>query len=218
MALTLRALGILAGRLAGKRVLALSYPDIVASAEEVERLFGVRVERFTDFGRWHGVDFPLPETAEFFRAIGARLECVDIRPSRGIERVVDLNLPCDLGRYDAVLDAGTTEHCFNIGQALINAASAVAPGGWIFHSPPLSMANHGFYNLNPTLLHDFYTQNGWSLEELFGANRDGKFKPPATERFVAPAEASLYCIARRASDAPLRYPTQTKYLRNPDLA
>src|SRR3954467_14166091 len=113
MALTLRALGLLVGRLPGKRVLSLGYPDIVATADDVERLFGVRVTRFMDFGRSHGVDFPLPETSAFFAAIGARLECVAIRPSRCIERVVDLNQPCDLGSHEVVLDAGTVEHCFN---------------------------------------------------------------------------------------------------------
>jgi hypothetical protein len=218
MALTLRALRLLAPLLPGRRVLSLGYPDIVAPAEEVEQLFGCRPARFTDFGRWHGVDYPLPETAELFAAIGARLDCVDIHPSRGIERVLDLNHPCELGAYDVVLDAGTIEHCFNIGQAIMNAAGAVVPGGHIYHSPPLSMTNHGFYNLNPTLLHDFYLQNGWRLEVLVGGNAQGKFSVPSTDRFVAPAEALLYCIARRENAAPLKFPTQSKYLKNPDLA
>jgi hypothetical protein len=217
MALTLRALRLLAPLLPGRRVLSLGYPDLVARADEIAQLFGYRPARFTDFGRWHGVEHPLPETAELFDAIGARLDCVDIRPSRGVERVVDLNYPCELGIYDLVLDAGTVEHCFNIAQAILNAAGAVAPGGWIYHSPPLSMTNHGFYNLNPTLLHDFYEQNGWRLELLVGANAQGKFKVPHTDRFVAPSEALLYCIARRESAAPLKYPTQSKYLKNPAL-
>jgi hypothetical protein len=218
MALTLRALRLLAERLPGRRVLSLGYPDIVATAEDVERLFGYQPRRFTDFGRWHGVSHPLPETAELFAAIGARLDCVDIHPSRGIERVVNLDHPCNLGTYDVVLDAGTVEHCFNIGQAILNAAGAVAPGGCIYHSPPLSMTNHGFYNLNPTLLHDFYSQNGWRLELLIGGNAEGKFKVPHTERFVAPPEALLYCIARRGSATGLKFPTQSKYLSNPGLA
>ena len=219
MALTSQALALLAPHLAGKkRVLSFGYPDLVASAEEIERLFGVRVTRFTDFGRWHGVDFPLPETLEVFGAIGTQLVCVDIRQSRGVERVVDLNYPCDLGSFDLVIDAGTIEHCFNIGQAMLNAAQAVAVGGHVFHTPPMTMLNHGFYNLNPTLFHDFYVQNGWTLEVLMGGTRQGKFKVHPTARFAGPAEALLYCLARREHDGALAFPTQTKYLDNPNLA
>jgi hypothetical protein len=190
----------------------------VARAEDIRRLLGVSVTRFTDFGGWHGVDYPLPETLHVFDAIGARLECIDIRPSRGIERVVDLNVPCDLGSHDLVIDPGTVEHCFNIGQAILNAANAVAPGGCIYHSPPLTMINHGFYNVSPTLLYDFYLQNGWTIEAFTGATAKATFQIPPVARFVAPAEAYLYCVARRTSTAALRYPTQSKYLANPTLS
>ena len=217
MALTAQALQLLAPHLPGKRILSFGYPDLVAPADEIERLLGVRPTRFTDFGRWHGVDFALPETLEVFGAIGATLECVDIQPSRGVERVVDLNHPCDLGSFDLVIDAGTIEHCFNIGQAIINAAQAVAVGGRVFHAPPLTMLNHGFYNVNPTLLHDFYAQNGWTIEVLVGGAREGRFKVDPAGRFAAPPEAMLYCIARREHAGAPRIPTQSKYLAHPGL-
>jgi hypothetical protein len=215
--ITVFALEALAPWLHGSRVLSLGYPDLVMPAAEVRRILGVEPARLTDFGRWHGADFPLPETVSVFEAIGASLDCVDIVASRGVERLVDLNLPCDLGTYDVVIDAGTVEHCFNAGQAILNAANAVDAGGCIFHMPPLSMANHGFYNLNPTLLQDFYSQNGWDIELLEGVTREGRFAVPAAARFVAPAEASLLFIASRRSIAPLRLPTQAKYLKNPGL-
>ena len=218
MALTQQVLELLVDHLPRKRVLSFGYPDLLVRDEELERLFGVRPTRHTEFGRWHGVDFPLPETLEFFDAIGAKLDCVDIHPSRGVERVVDLNYPCDLGSYDLVLDAGTIEHCFNIAQAIINAAQAVGPGGHVFHGPPMTMLNHGFYNINPTLLYDFYEQNGWTVELLIGVTRDGRFKVPVAKRFVGPSEAALYCIARRERSGALVFPTQSKYLKNPNLA
>lgn len=217
MALTRDSLEALAGWLPGSRVLSLGYPDIVVPAPEVERLFGIRIDDVTPFGRWHGVDFPLPETLSVFRALGATLQCVDIHPSRGVEQVVDLNRPCDLGAHDVVIDAGTVEHCFNIGQAILNAAGAVDAGGCILHAPPLSMANHGFYNLNPTLLHDFYEQNGWKIELLCGVGKAGRFEVPATARFAAPAEASLLFLASRPRRDPLVAPVQSKYLKNPGL-
>jgi len=218
VALTAQALQLLAPYLPGKHILSFGYPDLVAPADEIERLLGVRPTRFTAFGRWHGADFPLPETLEVFAAIGATLACVDIQPSRGVERVVDLNQPCDLGTFDLVIDAGTIEHCFNIGQAIVNAAQAVAVGGHVFHAPPMTMLNHGFYNINPTLLHDFYLQNGWALELLSGGAREGKFKVHATGRFAAPPDALLYCIARRLHAGALAFPTQSKYLEHPGLA
>jgi len=217
LALTTESLEALAGWLHGSRVLSLGYPDIVVPAREVERILGVPVTEFTPFGGWHGVDYPLPETLSVFSAVGASLHCIDIHPSRGVEQVVDLNLPCDLGTYDVVIDAGTIEHCFNIGQAILNAANAVAAGGCILHAPPLSMANHGFYNVNPTLLSDFYGQNGWDIELLAGVGRSGRFDVPATARFAPPAEASLLFVASRPQVRPLQFPTQSKYLRNPDL-
>ncbi len=217
MGLTVKALEVLASWLPGSRVLSLGYPDLVMTGAEVKRILGVEAAAFTDFGRWHGVEHPLPETLAVFHALGATLECIDVSPSRGVERVVDLNQPCDLGRYDVVIDAGTVEHCFNIGQAILNAANAVDEGGCVFHMPPLSMANHGFYNLNPTLLHDFYAQNGWDIELLEGVTRQGRFDVPPTDRFIAPAEASLLFLASRRSIAGLRFPTQTKYLQSPGL-
>jgi hypothetical protein len=218
MALTLQALELLAPHLRGRRILSLGYPDLVVTGDDIRRLFGVTPTRFTEFGGWHGVQHPLPETLHVFEAIGASLECVDIHPSRGVERVVDLNRPCDLGQFDVVLDPGTIEHCFNIGQAILNAANAVAVGGSIYHSPPMTMLNHGFYNLSPTLLNDFYEQNGWEIVILTGAARGELFDVPPAARFKGPAEACLYCIAIRRSDRPLVFPTQAKYLANPSLA
>jgi hypothetical protein len=215
--ITVFALEALASWLPGSRVLSLGYPDLVMPAAEVRRVLGVEPARFTDFGRWHGADYALPETVSVFEQVGASLDCVDIVASRGVERLVDLNLPCELGAYDVVIDAGTVEHCFNVGQAILNAANAVDAGGCVFHMPPLSMVNHGFYNLNPTLLHDFYAQNGWDIELLEGVTRDGRFAAPAAARFVAPAEASLLFIASRRERAALRLPTQAKYLKNPAL-
>jgi hypothetical protein len=201
----------------GRDVLSLSYPDLVMTVEQAEQLCGFNVEKTTDFGGWHGKKHPLPDTLEVFEKLGMRLETVDIHPSRGVERVVDLNAPTDLGAFDLVIDPGTTEHCFNVGQALLNAAQAVRVGGSIMHMVPVTMVNHGFYNFSPTLFADLYTQNGWTLEVM--GLTDGKdmqaIKPWARELY--PPECSLLVIAKRGDDRPMKPPTQAKYLRNPDL-
>src|SRR5262245_47593954 len=150
MGLALHAMKALAPHLKGARVLSLGYPDILATAQEVREIFGVEALDTIDAGAQHGIERPLVETMELVRLLGSTLECVDVIKWRGFERVLDLNEPHDLGSYDLVIDPGTTEHCFNIGQAIMNAARAVAVGGRIYHSPPLSMVNHGFYNVCPT--------------------------------------------------------------------
>jgi hypothetical protein len=40
---------------------------------------------------------------------------------------------------------------------------------------------------------------------------------PETERFNAPANASIIVVARRQKVSQLTWPTQTKYLMNPNL-
>ena len=69
----------------------------------------------------------------------------------------------------------------------------------------------------PTFYHDVYTQNGWAIEKMVATNGEQMAEIPYTGRFVCPPEFSLYVLARRLSPAPLTYPTQTKYLRNPQL-
>ena len=203
--------------LCGKNILSLSYPDLLITAEEAERITGHAPKTLSEANRWHGLAHSLPETVEFFAALGSTIECVDIVASRNVERIVDLNQPSDLGSHDLVLDCGTTEHCFNIGQALLNAANAVAVGGYIFHTPPLSMTNHGFYCLQPTLFHDFYTQNGWNVDALWLESGNELYEIDPVARIKVPPEASLYVLAQRQRDWPMKLPTQTKYLRNPCL-
>ena len=61
--------------------------------------------------------------------------------------------------YDLVFDFGSSEHIFNFPQAIINLARMCKKNGIVFHSHPLNMINHGFYNISPTLYHDFYSEN-----------------------------------------------------------
>ncbi len=201
-----------------RKVLSLSYPDLVMTQDELEKVAGFRTFCENDSGKWHGRDHKLPETVEAFRKLGVEeLRCVDIVASRNVEEIFDLNFPCELGKYDLVLDPGTTEHCANFWQATVNAANAVKEGGIIFHTPPITMLNHGFFCPQPTFYHDFYTQNGWKIEKMIVTNGEQHADVPFTSRFTCPPEFSLYVVARRLSTSPLAYITQTKYLQNPAL-
>lgn len=212
MALPLQALKMLAPYLRGANVLSLGYPDILVPADHIQALFGYTPEKFADDAarKWHQQKFPLPQTEELFERLESTLTVVDFTADRGMEKIADLNEPHDLGKFDLVIDPGTLEHCFNIGQAFLNAANAVKVGGRIFHLSPLNMMNHGFFNLNPTLFHDFYEQNGWEAEISLVPQPVGSMDP--TARFAVNAEYLVRCLAQRRTEAAIIFPIQSKYL------
>ncbi len=219
MGIRANGLALLLPYLPAKRVLSLGYPDLVMSPEVFTEMTGKDVGAGNEAGAsWHG-ESRVPETVAAFKALGTEeFRAVDVSVSRGIEIIADLNYPQDLGKWDLVIDPGTTEHCFNVGQALLNAAEAVDVGGIIFHTPPMTMLNHGFYNFSPTLFHDFYGQNGWDLLQLLVSDGEQTGPAPPIKRFHANPELSLYCLAQRKNGDALRFPTQTKYLLHPALA
>lgn len=218
MGIRANGLELLLPHLPARRVLSLGYPDLVMSPAVFEEMTGHKVgPGSADGAAWHGKS-EIPETLEAFKALGTEeFRAVDIVCTRGVEDIVDLNAAQDLGKWDLVIDPGTTEHCFNVGQALLNAANAVDAGGLIFHTPPMTMLNHGFYNFNPTLFHDFYGQNGWEILHLIVSDGTTTGPVPATLRFESAPELSLYCLCRRLNLDTLRMPTQTKYLLHPNL-
>lgn len=222
MGLTAATLKMISGVLPGKRVLSLGYPDLAMSAQDVQDILGVTPTKFSDIGagRWHGIDHPLPETTHVFNLIGSSFDCVDVSPSRGVERQADLNYPCELGEYDFVLDCGTTEHCFNVGQALLNAAHAVEPSGAIFHCFPMCAMNHGFWNASPTVFNDFYSQNGWSVQMAGFVQKTGDcYEVPSFKAFEPEPRMYLTVFAVRPKEKKqMQFPTQQKYLRFPTLA
>ena len=215
MGLSIHALRSLRPYLKNASVLSLGYPDILASREECEDLFAVVLNETMDVPTMHRVKGPLVETTELMKALGSKFECIDVVNWRGFEKILDLNYPHELGSFDLVIDPGTTEHCFNIGQAMLNAANAVKVGGRIYHSHPMTMLNHGFYNVCPTMVQDFYTQNGWTIEVLEA--RIGESFVPITEagamarKVTVSNEAGLISIARRNNGAPMQFPLQRRY-------
>ena len=97
----------------------------------------------SDFTPWLATEENLKLLGE---TIGIELDVYDITTERGFEIKTDLNFPLILEKsYDIVIDIGTLEHCFNIGQALMNMASLVGEKGFILHENPYNWGNHGFY-------------------------------------------------------------------------
>jgi hypothetical protein len=132
----------------------------------------------------------------------------------GNELVADLNFPHSFGEFDLVIDPGTIEHCFNIATAVINAAQSVKVGGHIVHVNPVTMVNHGFYNLCPTFYYDFYLENGFEIVEAFAALEEMKGAFPHKGRVGYAPEVSAYVLARRLEAKPFKFPIQAKYARS----
>jgi len=218
------------------RLLSFGYPDVLVTAERLRGTCGEQVAASVEYRsdapgilRWHGLDASaggVPETRSLLKCLGVDSDFIDIAPSRGFEKQVDLNqaAPPELvGQYDIVYDGGTMEHCFNVGQVMRNAFAFAKVGGFIVHVNPLNYFNHGFFNFNPTFYYDWYARNGhplvFPLYAMFGPLLDPKvtvldpYKPfkGAAERTV------LVVVAQKKSAAEPAWPMQGKYRATPGL-
>ena len=121
-----------------------------------------------------------------FTLLGARNVFVaDYSPYENPDILIDLN-NCVSDEYsekfDVLLDGGTLEHIFDIPTALFNIVKMLKKDGEIILILPASNAiDHGFYSFSPTLLYDFFSNNGFNnfscyLREVssFNLNKKGK--------------------------------------------
>lgn len=212
----------------GMRVASMGYPDLIAPIEMLLRmldgdatLLGPRLAYRADSAvicKRHGLkERQILDAHSFFSLLGCELDVYDIVQERGCEIILDLNYEqMQPWQYDIVLDVGTAEHCFNIAQAVMNMAELVKQGGYIIHENPHSgWGNHGFYSLQPTFFHDFYSTNGFEIIECLLVTRNGdRISVPLTQRFnrADPVDANIFCMAKRLAVTEFKYPTQSKYL------
>lgn len=208
----------------GDAVVSLGYPDIMYPVEKLrerlgEKILGLKYRDDSEaICKRHGSQkHDVPDAESLFEQFGATLDVFDVVQERGCEILVDLNYPISAnacGQFDFVLDVGTLEHCFNAPQALINMAALAKVGGYVMHENPFNWGNHGFWGLNPTLFHDFYTDNGFEVEEclLIPRGSDKAYEAPLTKRFTfTEREANLVTIVRKVEEVEFRFPVQTKY-------
>lgn len=137
--------------------LCLGVPDIYLSEAEV----------FTATGNARGGSSDLVNPSSFLAGLGAsEITSVDIPGSTHEPDLIhDLNEPLPealVGRFAAVLDPGTTEHVFDTRAALINVANALRVGGAAIHFVPIYSYNGGYFSINPNVMIDFYSINGFA--------------------------------------------------------
>jgi len=210
----------------GGTLLSLGYPDLLVKKDDLGVEAMVRPDS-KDIGKWHNWPFDIYESKDVFQKLGYASYFVDLLPSRGCERVLDLNQPIEwaaqdmLEQFDVVLDPGTLEHVFNIGQAFKNVLALLKPGGVVIHLNPTNQINHGFWSISPTAYWDFYTQNGCGIEEISTIsgpvlNRVYQRLPLTPEgpitRWQVAVEMSVMCVAKKPLEGKATlWPIQTKY-------
>lgn len=221
---------------AGARVCCLGYPDVLVSTEQAQQHLGAETTARLRYRpdsdailAWHRLQSHLDRVIDarsLFDAMDLELTVVDLVASRGGERILDLNGPLEgdlVGSFDIVLDAGTMEHCFNVGQAVRNILDMAKVGGFIIHQNPMTMINHGFYNFSPTFYHDFYGQNGHQLVAPIcgigarGIEVESRKVNHIRRDSVSESITMIMAVARKQHDRPPVWPMQSKYLNNPTL-
>ncbi len=140
-----------------------------------------------------------------------------------LARKLDLNLPISLGRqFDVVINHGTAEHVFNIGQVFHTIHDHTAPGGMMLHESPFTgWIDHGFYSLQPTLFYDLAYANGYGMLGLFVQDltkstlvqirqREDVYRMAEAKEFP---ENSMLCVVlqKNQEDRPFRVPVQGFY-------
>lgn len=200
---------ILNSKVKGK-ALSAAFPDLLIAREDIllPDEFCVVRQDTEELQGHHSWGLPIYDTRKVFAGLGLELDVIDREAIEGSERIVDLNIASDLGEFDLVIDPGTSEHCFNIAQVAINLANAVKVGGFISQAIPMSMFNHGYYNLNPKWFLDFYPQNGFEIVD-FGLRHSGGIYGPLLRdaRYCGVSEnAVLTCLAKRKEIKPFIFP------------
>jgi hypothetical protein len=152
--------------------LCLGVPDFYLTRRELRRALG-QDETGAD-------DTEVPAT-EFFAAIGIRdITSVDIPGSvHAPDLIHDLNQPLPaklLDRFGLLVDPGTMEHVFDVRAGLTNVVRALAVGGTVIHFVPIYSYNGGYFSINPNVMHDFYTVNGFADVRSFVVMYD-RYRP-----------------------------------------
>lgn len=110
------------------------------------------------------------DLAEFRRRYDlARAETLDIGGNPTIHLDLHAPLPNMLrGQFDMVIDAGTMHCCFDVARVLENILALMKDRGAVLHvSAFVGFTGRCYYKIDPSLLRDFYEQNGFSRIELW---------------------------------------------------
>ena len=172
---------------------------------------------------------PIPGANELMRLCGIGETCsLDISTHEGADFLFDLNNDNPpshlLARFGAIFNGGTIEHIFNIPHALTAITRMLRPGGIIIHVVPVhNWIDHGFYQISPTLLFDYYIAARFDILEsaalaFFPGDCACAISPLPPGAAVARGERAvlgMFAARKTAFSLDTVIPTQSLYAREP---
>jgi hypothetical protein len=206
-----------------RKVLCLGYPDFLVDEQHLISMFNqefvnnIPEDPMSDEVRgWHKSLLPrIFDPLWIFKHLGFDTVIFDLISHRGIETIVDLNEPISntyFEQFDLVIDTGTLEHCFNVGQAFKNVCSTIKKGGIFITAAPISKLNHGYWNFGTNVHADGFTQNGFEILKTTYTCRSGVVEPELMTWKTVPTKTAVTTIAKRTVVTDWVWPTQGKYL------
>jgi hypothetical protein len=205
-----------------KKVLCLGYPDMLLDEQFMVSIYGsdfvakIPEDSNADNIRaWHKRELPKIYDAMFLlKHHGFDVTVFDSIAHRGYEKIVDLNEPLPeeyKQQFDLIIDTGTLEHCFNVGQAFKNVCQSVKIGGVFMTAAPMTKLNHGYWNFGTIVHQDGFSQNGFEILDTTHYHRGSVLPPESCNSKRIPLKTITTCIAKKVNEQPWTWPIQGKY-------
>jgi SAM-dependent methyltransferase len=101
-----------------------------------------------------------------------KIDSIDISDHEGATHLFDLNRPeiepIISSKYDLVIDCGTMEHLFDIPKVMKHAFTLLKEGGYVIYMlPGNNFYDHGFYQISPLLLKEYFEANLYDEIEVY---------------------------------------------------
>lgn len=196
---------------------------------------GRKLERFIHAARQHGFDLSEDRITQadgfsenLLRALGyPTIEALDFTDAEGAPHVHDLNFPVPdhlRERFDVVIDGGTTEHIFYIGQAIDSCYAMLKPGGLMLGYVACDgWFGHGFFQTGPDVPWRYWHHaRGCEMLEVSAIGRktprtivtipDPTGQPRGGERFFEGPHMILYAARKPLNAPPYSPPIQGHYV------
>jgi hypothetical protein len=147
--------------------------------DEAVALFGGTKPDLTSIGS-PTIKSNSPPGRRLWSALGLKSQSLDIE---GGDICIDLNVGVTpeqhRGVFDLAINAGTTEHVANQGNAFAAIHDLIRVGGMMYHQvPAFGNIDHGFFGYQPKFFHRLAQANDYETVEL-SFRQQGKFEPPA---------------------------------------
>lgn len=198
-------------------------------------LNGRKLERFVEGARSQGFglvvgDVVQPDgfTEKLFSALGyPTIEAMDFTDKEGAQHIHDLNQPVPAAlkaKFDLVIDGGTTEHIFHIGQALDTCHAMLKPGGVMMSMVAADgWFGHGFFQTGPDVPWRYWHHaRGYEMLEVSIVPRktpnrirsidDPTGRPRGGELFLEGPHMLVYACRKPLKPKPYALPIQGHYV------